>query len=248
MSASIALTDRVLPDSSAAIEVHASLEVLHELYNYNHWIFSKIRPYIRGTVCEVGCGTGNVTQFLLNQPRVVGIDPHEGSFYGVCRRFSDHLNVSFVPYRLQQCPNADVVPASFDTVICLNVLEHIEADVDALRRMRRLCRAQGRVVILVPAHMSAYGEMDRSFGHYRRYNRRSLRRAFAGAGLRATDSQYMNALGYFAWLWEGRIMRRKRIELSVARRFNRIVPFLDALERVIPPPFGQSLIMVGAPV
>ena len=227
--------------------VHSALELIDHLYSYNHWIYDTVRPFIQGRVCEVGSGTGNITQFLLRKEHIVGIEPYEQSLRKAQRRFVDHLNVCFVGCRLEQCPNDEVNAGSFDTVLCLNVLEHLEEDVAALTTMRTLCRPDGRVVILVPAMMSIYGEMDRSYGHYRRYNRRSLGRAFAGAGLEVSDSFYMNAIGAFGWLWEGRIMKRPRIRAKAARAFNRMVPFVDALERLIRPPFGQSIVMVGHP-
>jgi len=98
------------------------------------------------------------------------------------------------------------------------------------------------------AHMSIYGALDRSFGHCRRYNRRCLGRAFEAAGLRPTYSFYMNALGYFGWWWHSRLLRREQIPVQTGRFFNRLVPLLDAIERILPPPFGQSLVMVGTPV
>lgn len=245
--------DTVLPQElpstyeQTADEVYASLAVIDKLYNYNHWIFNKVRPFIRRTVCEVGCGTGNITQFLLNKDRVVGIDPYAAAVRQAKERFKDHLNLAFAQYTIEQCPNPDVPVEAFESVICLNVLEHIPDDVGALRRMASLCTAKGRVIVLVPALMSAYGEMDRSFGHIRRYSRRSLTAAFGQAGLDVVYTGYMNAVGYFGWLWEGRIMRRKRIRPQAAATFNRIVPFVDALERVLRPPFGQSIIAVGTP-
>ena len=122
----------------------------------------------------------------------------------------------------------------------LKAIEGIEAgaacsDVDGLARMRRVCHDRGRVIILVPAHMSIYGELDRSFGHVRRYNRRTLRRAFEAAGLQVSYSFYMNALGYFGWWWQSRWQRREEISVSGARLFNRLVPFLDAAERLPAP-------------
>ncbi len=247
MDATAALPHAASLDSPATKEVHTSLELIKELYNYNHWIFNKVRPWIRGSVCEVGSGLGNITQFLLNAERVVGLEPHAESLHEISRRFAEHLNISFAPHTIQHCPNEDIPAGSFDTVLCLNVLEHIEDDLIAVSRMRELCLDRGRVVMLVPAHMSAYGTMDQSFGHYRRYNRRGLRALFAEAGLKTTYSFYMNALGYFGWLWEGRVLRRRRISVSAARTFNRLVPFVDAIERVVRLPFGQSLVMIGTP-
>lgn len=227
------------------LEVRTSLELISELYNYNHWIFNKVRPFIRGKVCEVGAGIGNITQFLLNHEEVVGLEPSPVSSNAYRKRFSAHSNISCCERMLSRCP-AEGVPADhFDTTVCLNVLEHIEEDVDALDTMRRLCRPGGRVVILVPAHMSIYGRIDRAFGHVRRYNRRSLSRAFRNAGLSVEYSFYMNSLGFFGWLWHSKCLQRPEIPIKAARLFNRLVPFVDAFERVIRLPFVQSVVMIG---
>ena len=245
MDTPAALSSVPVNDCAVDDEVHTSLEVIGKLYNYNHWIFNRIRPFVRGCVCEIGSGIGNITQFLLNHERVVGVEPYGRSFQSAADRFADHRNVSFVPCTLERCPNEELPAGSFDTVICLNVLEHIKDDLDALRRMRALCKPGGRVVILVPALMALYGSLDQSFGHYRRYGRRGLCRLFEEAGMRVSWSSYMNAIGVFGWLWEGRVLRRRNISTQSARTFNRIVPFVDAFERVFRPPFGQSVIVVG---
>ncbi len=231
--------------SRGAHEVHTSLEVLSELYNYNHWLFNKVRPFIGDRVCEVGCGIGNITQFLLNHRQVVGLEPLPASFRRSVRRFRDHLNTRIVNCSLEDCPSDIVAAGGFDTLLCMNVLEHIDDDIAALSTMRRLCAPGGRVVILVPAHMSIYGELDRSFGHCRRYNRRSLSAAFRQAGLEPTYSRYLNSIGFFGWFWEGRCLCRSQIRPQSAHLFNRLVPFIDAVERLLPLPFGQSLLMVG---
>ncbi len=226
-------------------ENHRRLDLLRGLDAYVRWLCERVRPFIQGEVCEVGCGTGNMIQFLLNHPRIVGLEPFGPSLEKARSRFADRRNVSFLDYWLHECPNEDVPTDSFDTVVCMNVLEHIEDDVDALRRMAALCRETGRVVILVPAHMSAFGGLDRTAGHFRRYNRRGLRGAFERAGLHVLHSFYMNSLGYFGWFWYARVLNRKELPATPARWFNRLVPLLGAVERLIKPPFGQSLVMVG---
>ena len=198
-------------------------------------------------MCDVGCGNGNFIQFLLDRKCVVGLDPFNPSLEAAKRRFRDHANVEFVCGTLADCPNDQIPAESFDSVVCMRLLDSLEDDVESLLAMRGLCRSNGHVIIVASAHMSAYGSLDRSFGHCRRYNRRSLRRAFKAAGLRVTNSSYMNAIGYFGWIWEGRVRRRTTLSRSSARTFNRLVPFVDAFERLIRFPFGQSLVMVGTP-
>ncbi|RME39852.1 MAG: class I SAM-dependent methyltransferase [Planctomycetota bacterium] len=229
-------------------ENHVRMALLKELDAYTRWLYERVRPFIHGEVCEVGCGTGNIIQFLLHHPRVVGLEPFEPSLEKARRLFDNHLNVRFYGYWLSECPNRTVRERSFDTVLCMNVLEHIENDVDALRRMGRLCRSDGQVVILVPAHMFAFGGMDRAAGHFRRYNRRTLQRAFEAADLEIVHSFYMNALGLFGWWWYARVLGREELPARPARWFNRLVPILDGLERLLRLPFGQSLVMVGRPI
>ncbi len=241
------ILDRACGEVDVESEVHDSLAMLAELYAYNHWFYGRLHPFLHGSICDVGCGTGNFIRFLLNHRLVVGIEPYAASLVMARERFRDHRNVRFTQAWLSDCPNEEAPAGSFDTVVCLRVLDAMEDDLDALRRMGRLCRHGGNVVIVAAAHMSAYGELDQALGHLRRYNRRTLGRVFEAAGLRVTHSFYINALGLFGWLWQSRVQRRKRIPAGGARLLNRLVPFLDAFERVFHPPFGQSIVMVGTP-
>lgn len=224
-----------------------SLEMLGDLYDYNHAAYAKIRPYLKGSVCEIGCGIGNVIQFLLNHERVLGVEPFAESIARARSRFSDHRNVSFVQSWLHECPNEEVPAGSFDSVICLRVLEYIEDDQDALSRLCRLCKPGGSVVVIVSAHPNAYGPLDEALGHRRRYGRRDLARMFRNAGMAVQTGFHSNVPGYFGWLWHSRIRRHREIPDSGAQLSNRLAPFLHAFEQVIRPPFGQSLIMVGTP-
>jgi len=224
-----------------------SLVLLREQYNYNHWIYSNLRPFVRGRICDVGCGIGNITQFLLNHDQIVGIEPSADSFREAQAFFSNHLNVRLVNAFLSDVPQEVAPDGSFDTVLCVNVLCEIEDEVAALRDMRRLCRPGGSVVVLAAAHMGLYGALDRAYGFHRRHSRRSMRLSFEAAGLRPTTAFYMNALGFFGWWWHSRVLKRRQISTGSTQFFERLVPFLQTLERVVRPPFGQSLVMVGTP-
>ena len=232
-------------EKADADAVSHSLAVLSQIYHYNHWIFSNVRDFVGPSVLEVGAGIGNITQFLLNCDELTCLEPYAPYREYLATRFARHLNVRVLPQRIEECPNEAVPGKAFDTVVCLNVLEHIEKDEDALRRFKELLKEGGRAVVLVPAMPAVYGEMDRAMGHYRRYSRRMLHRAFAAAALRPIHSRYMNVLGAAGWLWRGRIQKRKTIPESQTRMFDRMVPLLSAVEAIAPPPFGQSLVMVG---
>jgi SAM-dependent methyltransferase len=225
--------------------VSHSLAVLARVYHYNHWIFVSCRDFLGETALEIGSGVGNITQFLLNLRRVVCLEPYEPYRRYLLRRLEQHGNVEVYPHTIEHCPNGDVPAKTFDSAICLNVLEHIEDDVEALRRMKRTLRPGGRAIVLTPALPRLFGEMDRAMGHLRRYTLGSLRRAFVAAGLRPRYGRYMNMAGVPAWWWRGRVQKKDHISERATRLFDRLVPVLSAIERLVPVLFGQSVLVVG---
>ena len=132
-----------------------------------------------------------------------------------------------------------------DTVVALNVIEHIAGDVEALRCIRDMLQPQGRAVILVPALEGLFGSLDSALGHQRRYTRRSITERMRQAGFRVERVFYFNMLGTFGWWLNARIRRVPRIPLAQLRSFDRLVPILRT-EDLIRLPFGQSVIAVGA--
>lgn len=222
-----------------------SLAILSTIYHYNHWIFSAVRDHLGDRVLEVGAGIGNITRFLLDTRELTCIEPDPAYREYLARRFEKHLNVRVLPYSVEQCPNADVAAGSLDAVVCLNVLEHIPDDAAVLRRFHELLVPGGRAVVLVPAMPWAYGVVDKAMGHVRRYTRRSLTRLFVEAGFTVTHQTYMNLAGLFGWWWHGRVRGIEKIPEAGTRMFDRYVPVISAVERLLPPPIGQSLVVVG---
>ncbi|MGH2518950.1 MAG: class I SAM-dependent methyltransferase, partial [Chloroflexota bacterium] len=133
----------------------------------------------------------------------------------------------------------------FDSITCLNVLEHVQDDAAALRQMHHVLAPGGRLFLLVPANPWLYGSMDAADQHCRRYTRRGLAQAVAGAGFTVRSVRFMNALGVAGWFVNGRILRRALIPSAQAGLFDRCVPFIERLEAAHPPPVGQSLVLVA---
>ena len=232
-----------MPDGKDSVS--HSLAILTKVYHYNHWIFDSLRDHIGPTVMEVGAGVGNITQFLLNHDSVACLEPFAQYHKYLSARMAVHSNVHVYPYKIEDCPNGKIPEGSFHTVLCLNVLEHIRDDVEALRRMRRLVRPGGNVIILVPALQSIYGRIDKAMGHYRRYSLSALRKTFQAAGLKPKTGRYMNSIGVGAWWWFGCVLKRARIDEKATVSFDRIVPLLAAVEKLFPPILGQSVYMIG---
>ena len=131
-----------------------------------------------------------------------------------------------------------------DSVVCGNVLEHIEEHGEALALMSTMVKPEGCVLLYVPAAPWAFGSVDEVLGHYRRYSKRGIDRLAGESGLRVVASRYVNMLGAFGWWWCSRVRRQTEIEPRNVRLIDRYVPYISAIERLFPPVVGQSLFAV----
>ncbi len=142
---------------------------------------------------------------------------------------------------------AEQVGEPVATVLAINVLEHIEDDAEALRRMAAMTCPGGTVVIWVPGYQQLYGEFDRAVGHVRRYTPTTLGAAFERAGLAPVQVKPVNLLGGIAW-WltvrRGGVGRQKPGLVRIYDRF--VVPTTRFVERRVTPPFGQSVLGVAS--
>lgn len=232
-----------MPENSLHALSH-SLDLLKDTYNYNHWVYSLLRKFVGDAVCEVGAGIGNLTQFFLNVNRVLCVEP-EAEYCAALRKLAAvHLNLGVFDGGLEECVQAPDKMATFDTVVCVNVLEHIEDDVRALGQMKAMLKDGGRVLLYVPAAAWAYGQLDRQLGHYRRYSRRMVRDLAGSSGMKVEKCTYVNFIGVFGWFLHSRILKREVISPESARFVDHLVPYISALERLLPPLTGQSLFAV----
>jgi len=226
-----------------------SLEIQRRLYNYannyNRWIYKNIKDYIGSRVLEVGCAIGNITQFLLNCELLVSIDIEEFYIDYVKSRFKDHLNFKALQFDIANERTVRELKSHYlDTVICINVLEHVENDTLALINMYNILQPRGKLILLVPAFSFLYGSMDRTDGHYRRYNCCDLLKKLKNSRFIISKSFYFNFLGFFGWYLNGRILNRTFLPIRQLSSFDRIVPLITRFESKFRIPFGQSLVVI----
>ncbi len=221
----------------------ATLERLAAAPNYNRWMFDRLRPWIGQRVLEVGSGIGNLSAFLHDRERVVLTDTEPWYLDRLRERFRAYGNVEVARLYLPVMDGA-LAAERFDTVICLNVLEHVENDRASLAVLRRLLTPGGRLVLLVPALRALYGTLDHALGHHRRYGRAELVAKLRDAGLSPRHVEYFNLAGIPGWWLAGRVLRRSLIPTASLRWYDALVP-LFRLERLLPWRIGQSLIAIG---
>ncbi|MDK3157441.1 class I SAM-dependent methyltransferase [Kamptonema cortianum] len=220
------------------------LENLKAADAYNHWIISQVLPELGESILEVGCGNGNFTEILVkNCNSIVAVDINP-VYVNMAKERLKHqpgleiLNVDITQTRLER---------KFDTIIMFDVLEHIENDVELLHLLGHYLSERGKIIIKVPALNCLYSPMDKAIGHYRRYNRKTLKRTFKQAGLNVSKIWYFNLVGVLGWWMNGKLLKKVTPPSEQVSIFNTLVPILSFLERLFSPPLGLSLFAVASP-
>lgn len=207
--------------------------------NYNDWLLERGAPYIGGHVLDFGAGIGTFTAALAARADVVALEPDPQFVPRLRERFAGNRHVRVVHADTEWLAE-DESGESFDTVLCLNVLEHIRDDELVLRRFHQRLLPGGHLLLLAPAHRALYGEIDRNVGHERRYSRGPLRTLLEQTGFDPVELRYVNPVGAMGWLVSSRVLRRPQVPTGPLRAYDRLVPVLQRLDR-LPLPFGLSV-------
>lgn len=222
-----------------------NLAIMSQARNYHAWIYNNIKPYIGERILEVGCGTGNMTEFFLPKEKVVGIDISPDHLNLIKLRFSGRPNFEVFNYDICDDQVLELRRYRFDIIICINVLEHIENDLKAIKNMYQLLREKGRLILLVPAFSSLYGTIDKANHHFRRYSKLQLKNKLQECGFASEKTFYMNILGILPWVLHGKLLRKTIHPQGQISFLDKFVFLGVGLEKVIRLPFGLSLICVG---
>lgn len=233
-----------LSDDFAAVDLHQ----MQAAVRYTDWIARQIRPHCGRRILEVGAGIGNITSRLLTHAEYVcALEPNPACFESLRHRLEENPKFECRPWRIEDCAPDFPADRQIDTIVCVNVLEHVEDDVQALERLRAMLhQPAGALVLVVPAVPAAYGTIDVALGHYRRYSRTGLRSVLTRAGFSLASIRYSNLIGLLGWLFNARITRRVTQSDAQIRLFDGlIVPWYSRLERFLPLPAGLSLVAVA---
>lgn len=223
------------------------LETMQEARRYTDHVFGLVRPFLGSRVLEVGSGIGTISSRLVDVAEmVVGIEPNPNCTERIQAVMGRHPRFTLRTCHFEECEPAELASLRFDSVLLVNVLEHIEQDVNSLKAFERILVPGGHVVVFVPALQMAYGPLDAELGHHRRYSKRTLRAAFENAGLEIVRLRYTNPIGLAGWMYNSHISKSTRHSLAQVKLFETMVaPWALPLERLVPPPIGLSLIAVG---
>ena len=228
--------------------VGGELELFAAARNWKRRLARELAPHLGGHVLEVGAGLGATSASLLGEAKVASwtaLEPDGALFERLERAAGELTSKLRIPVRARQGTLATLAPEErFDAVLYVDVLEHIEDDRGELMRAAARLAPGGRLVVLAPAHQSLYSEFDQEIGHFRRYDRRSLR-ALAPPGVELTQLAYLDSVGWLASLGNRLLLRRSLPTPGQIRLWDDwMVPASGVLDRVLGGRFGKSVLGV----
>jgi glycosyltransferase involved in cell wall biosynthesis len=235
---------RFIDDRFTTHDGYYVLQSMRRARGLNKWILDQFRPYVGNRVLEAGCGIGNFTELLLDRERLLCLD-------------NDRLYVEMLNWRLGHLENVSTIQFDLadlhgytrlrdeviDTIVCLNVLEHIAPDAAVLRAYYDLLQPGGHAIVLVPAHPSLYSPCDAALGHERRYTRVELHTKMQRAGFEVMSLEEFNRMGVPGW-WVNKKLARRDLNPRQMRAFEWLLPLAKLVEALKVGP-GLSLIGVG---
>jgi glycosyltransferase involved in cell wall biosynthesis len=201
--------------------------MLHNLTGtpqYLNWVAAVLRPHLGDTVLEIGAGIGNFAGRLMGRRYEYVVTEKDPLYLHALRnRFLRTPNVRVRQLDPAVVSDLDDLAKSFDTVLCLNVLEYLEDPAPTVAALSGTLKPGGALLVLVPQGPSLYGDIDRALGHKRRFRFEELKELLESCGLRLEKVHQLNKFGTLAWAVYGGLLRRKSINKLTLKLFDKSV-------------------------
>jgi SAM-dependent methyltransferase len=219
---------------------------------FNRWMYDSIKHYCTEPILEIGSGLGNISgffiadgkQIMLSDLRQEYCTALSGKFLSA-KNLIDIAPIDLVAPNFEETYRAHI--GTFQSVVALNVVEHIENDSLAMQNFKKLLTENGKLVILVPAYQWLFSRFDTELGHYRRYTKKRLTTLFEKNGFTVQEAKYFNSVGIAGWWLFGKILKKKQIREGQMKLYNLLVPVIKLIDFCTMRSFGLSVIAVGIP-
>jgi glycosyltransferase involved in cell wall biosynthesis len=220
------------------------LTQLERTRRFNLWLGRTLRPFVGDRVLEVGAGIGTLTNQFIPRERYVASDIN-ASYLHYLNKYA--LGKPYLEIRrldVVDPQDFEALTGRFDTVLMVNVLEHVSNPRSALQNALSALQSKGAIVVLVPQGPRLSGSLDVALEHRERYTRTGLVEALGRAGFEITHVRDFNRVSVPAWWLNGKVLRRTRFSRVQLKMLDLAVPVIKRVDGLFPWP-GQSLIAVG---
>ena len=219
------------------------LESMSFAVNYHQWIIDELAPFFGKNVVEVGAGVGDLTDLLLKTKveHLYAFEPAANLFPLLCERVKEQARVS----TFNEYFRPESVPTEIDSVLYINVLEHIEDDNRELMMAFRALRSGGYLLLFVPALQWLFSKADSSIGHFRRYYKTDLVNRVKNAGFSIEKAHYLDLAGILPWYVNFVLLKNSFSSPSVSLYDKLVIPPMRVFESRIKPPIGKNILLVA---
>ena len=219
------------------------LEALSFAVNYHRWILDEFEPYLGETIAEVGAGIGSVSKLLLEKSikRLFAFEPSQNMY----PLLAEELRREERAQAINDFFSPRYAHAGFDSVVYINVLEHIQDDHTELANALKVLRPQGHVLVFAPALAWLYSDFDRQIGHFRRYTKQELSRLVRDVGFTLVKARYFDFGGILPWYISLVVLRNSLSNGGVFLYDKLAVPMMRLLERAVPSPIGKNVLLIA---
>ncbi len=209
--------------------------------NYRKYQISLIKNYIKNTILEVGPGRGEIiSHFVDNKEKKI------------CLLEPDQENYEFLKKKFEKNPNVKVsnlfidnVQEKFETIIYMDVIEHIENHEEEIKKCYSRLKKDGFLIFIVPAFQFLFSDFDTAVGHFRRYEKKFFREFAKKNNINCIKNHYFDSLGFFIILIGKLLKLRSDKTVSIGIKFwNFLIIFSRIVDKLIFNAFGKSLICV----
>lgn len=226
------------------------LEAMSFAVNYHRWIFEEISPFLGRDIVEVGAGIGSFSEMLLeSDPDTLTLVEPSAMYEQLHATFADngrrtrvgHFNAIFA-----EVADDIVARNAPDSIIYINVLEHIEDDRHELALIHQALKSGGKCILFVPALQALYGNFDKKLGHFRRYGKGELEQKCAKAGFKILKSTYFDFAGVLPWFVKYRLLKSETIGGGAVEMYDRlVVPVFKRIEAIVRVPIGKNILLIA---
>lgn len=224
------------------------LQTLGKAKRYTGWVAHKLKPFVGRRVLEAGAGIGNFSEFLLDREALVCVDTDEFYLDRLRQRFGHLANVSFQELELTRIEESSALRQSrLDTIVCVNILEHVRDDAKVLRNFFQVLAPGGHAVMLVPAHPFLFSAIDQGLGHLRRYSVAQIKARLEKVGFEVVKCDGFNRLGSIGWFFFGKVLRSDSVSPYQIKLFTWLLPVAKVLEWVPVLPHLSLIVVARKP-
>jgi len=236
--------------SKKVVYVGKDLEAMSFAVNYHRWILDEFSHLLGKHIVEVGAGTGSFSEMVLEtKPETLALVEPSDLFNDLISNVSqngNHTKIDFYNSIFAAVAAEIVGKQKPDSIIYVNVLEHIEDDAHELKLIYDSLSDGGRCFLFVPALMALYGDFDRKLGHFRRYTKKELERKCQDAGFKLLKSKYFDFAGVIPWYINYRLLKSESLGGGAVSLYDKaVVPVFRKIESIINVPVGKNILLIG---